>query len=108
MDPRELALLATRLRGVDPPTRTDAHGYRVELESRFELRPKERRELAVRLIAAGYADDVVARNQTGVSRTTWWRICRDVEQARNGGLTPPSEPSPGAGSSVSNRARFST
>jgi hypothetical protein len=103
MDARELALLATRLRGIDPLTRTDARGYRVELEPRFELRPKERRELAIRLIAAGHADDVTARNQTGGSRSTWWRIRRDVEQAHDGGLTPLSEPSPDAGSSVSNR-----
>jgi hypothetical protein len=101
MAPSELALLATRLRGVDPPTRVDSRGYHVQVEPRFELRPRERRELAARLIAAGHADDVAARNQTGVSRTTWWRIRRDVEQADNEGLTPLSEPSPDAALRVS-------
>jgi hypothetical protein len=103
MTPAELALLATRLRSVDPPTRLDGRGYHVQTEPRFELRPKERRELAARLIAAGHADDARARNQTGVSRTTWWRIRRDREQAGNGGLTPLSEPSPDAGLRVSKR-----
>jgi hypothetical protein len=101
MDSRELALLATRLRSVDPPTRVDSRGYHVQTEPRFELRPKERRELAARLIGAGHADDVTARNQTGVSRTTWWRIRRDVEEADNGGLTPLSEPRSDAGLRVS-------
>jgi hypothetical protein len=100
-DPCELALLATRLRSVEPPTRVDARGYHVRLEPRFELRPKERRELAKRLIAAGHADNARARNQTGVSRTTWWRIRRDLEQAGNGGLTPLSEPRSDAGLRVS-------
>jgi hypothetical protein len=103
MAPSELALLATRLRGVDPPTRVDSRGYHVQVEPRFELRPRERRELAARLIAAGHADDVAARNQTGVSRTTWWRIRRDVEDANNGGLTPLSEPRSDAGLRVSKR-----
>jgi hypothetical protein len=101
MTPVELALLATRLRSVDPLTRVDSRGYHLPLERRFELRPKERRELAERLIAAGHADNLAARNQTGVSRTTWWRIRRDVEQAHNGGLTPLSEPRSDAGLRVS-------
>jgi hypothetical protein len=104
MTPLELALLATRLRGIDPPTRLDGRGYHVQLEPRFELRAKERRELAHRLIAAGHGDNVAARHQTGVSRTTWWRIRQDLEQADHGGLTPHIEASPDAGLRVSKRA----
>jgi hypothetical protein len=35
LDPCELALLATRLRSIDPPTRIDCRGYQIRLEPRL-------------------------------------------------------------------------
>lgn len=86
-DPLELAELAIRLRLLDPPTRVDGSGYQVQTEPRFELRAKERRELAAGLIAAGHTDISTAR-RLGISRTSWWRYRGEVEQRGNEGLTP--------------------
>lgn len=84
----ELDELAVGLRGVERSFRADDRGYRIEVEPQFRLRPRERRELAARLIAAGHE----RRAARLFSRSTWWRIRRDYEQAHNGGLTPYLEP----------------
>jgi hypothetical protein len=69
--------LQARLRLLDPPIRHDGRGYRVETESRFELRPKERRALARRLFAEGGELDRRHRDKLGMSQPTAWRIARE-------------------------------
>ena len=59
---RELGRLLLHLRGADPDWRPP---------------PKERRRLAARLLEDGVSDkDIVA--QTSISRTTLWRMRRDL------------------------------
>jgi hypothetical protein len=102
LSPHVLVELASRLRLVEPPHKLE-RGYKVETEPRFKLRAKERRALAVRLIESGRVDDRWAR-RLGMSRTTWWRIRRELEGGRNGQPTPTPQPSVDAGLRVSNRA----
>jgi hypothetical protein len=73
------------------------HLRRVEPEWHLPL--KERRRLAVALLEEGVADRHVI-DQTGISRTTLWRIRRDlVDRPRR-----PCEPAFQSGLAVSNRA----
>ena len=99
----DLLDLKSALTRLEPRTRTDSRGYRITVETRFQLRRQEKRALAQRLMAEGCDDHRRWRDQLGISRTTWWRIRGEYEQAQNGGETPPSEPSLQAGKPVSNR-----
>jgi hypothetical protein len=101
-DEAELAELAWRLRSVGPQYRIE-RGYKIEVEPRFKLRPKEARALAVKLVRAGVPDDHRAFRHLAISRTTLWRIRREAEHPRTGGLTPLFDPSPDAGLRVSKR-----
>jgi hypothetical protein len=84
LDDRDLGLLLLHLRRVDPDWRPP---------------PKERRRLAARLLAAGASDKTIV-DQTSISRTTLWRMRRDLvdssNQAREGAFQ--------SAANVSNRA----
>lgn len=83
LDDRDLGRLLVHLRRVEP-------GWRPA--------PKERRRLAARLLEAGVKDrDVV--DQTGISRTTLWRMRRDLV----GRSKPAPEAALQSGANVSNR-----
>jgi hypothetical protein len=100
LSPGELVTLASRLKLFEPRVYRDERGYRIEAESAFTLRPKERRAVAVRLFEAGEATEK-ARRELGISKSTWWRIGRESEghSVPKGG----SAPSVHAGSRVSKR-----
>jgi hypothetical protein len=83
LEPRELGCLLLHLRRVDPD---------------WSLPVKERRRLAVDLVEADVPDSAVIE-QTGVSRTTVWRIRRDLVARPN----RPRNPAFQSGESVSNR-----
>jgi hypothetical protein len=72
------------------------HPRRVDPDWRLQL--KERRRLAVELVGVGVSDRKVL-DQTGISRTTLWRIRRDLVQQPN----RPGKPALQSGGSVSNR-----
>jgi hypothetical protein len=99
----DLLELKSALTRLEPRTRTDSRGYRITVETRFQLCQQEKRALARRLMAEGCDDRRRWRDQLELSRTMWWRIRREFEQAQNGGQTPLSQPSPQAGKAVSKR-----
>jgi hypothetical protein len=83
LDDRDLGRLLLHLRRVEP-------GWRP--------RPKERRRLAARLLQAGVSDkDIV--EQTTISRTTVWRIRRDLVNPSDSGRKAALQ----SGGNVSNR-----
>jgi hypothetical protein len=118
----QLLDLQARLRSLDPPKRrattrkeraTDADlGGWVEVEPRFQLRPKERCELALRLMVEGVADGRRVRTKLGISKATWWRIRRNFEATdhptsedpTSGPDSTPVDTASNAGSPVSKRA----
>jgi hypothetical protein len=81
---RDLGRLVLHLRRVEPD---------------WSLPLKERRRLAVELVEADVSDRDVL-DQTGISRTTLWRIRRDLVQQPNRARKPALQ----SGESVSNRA----
>jgi hypothetical protein len=84
LDVRELGCLLLHLRRVDPDWRPPL---------------RERRALAVALLDAGVRDATVIE-QTGLSRTTLWRLRRDLADKPN----QPREPAFQCGGFVSNGA----
>jgi hypothetical protein len=84
LDDRDLGRLLLHLRRVDPAWRPP---------------PKERRRLAARLLEAGVSDRDIL-DQTSISRTTLWRMRRDLVDLPNRARQPAFQST----GNVSNRA----
>jgi hypothetical protein len=97
--PVELAEVARLLASIEPAKRRGDHGVWLLVEPRFELRPKEKRELTARLLRDGVPPNRIPA-VVCPSRTTLWRIVREVG---SGGLTTHSGPSADARLRVSKR-----
>jgi len=90
---REQLRLAEALAAIAPAT-APRNGHRVRCESRFELRPKDRRRIAEALFTDGESAARVALAVPGISRRTAYRL------ARQRPISPPRNPHEQAGQSA--------
>jgi hypothetical protein len=74
---REQLRLAEALMAITPAT-VQRNRHCVRCESRFKLRPKDRRRIAERLLADGESATRVANAVPGISRATAYRLARQT------------------------------